>query len=89
MRPGRERVTIQVFITSLVVGAISFAISLYILALIGLLAGFLKITLFGPPHSSDWPETFWWIVTWVGSLGLSVLSSRAFFHYAKRFIPAK
>jgi hypothetical protein len=86
----RERLTIQVFITSLIVGVICFALSFLVLLLIGLRVGFLKIILLGPPpDSEDWAETLWWIVIWVGSFSLSVLSSWAFFRYAKRLVFAK
>jgi hypothetical protein len=90
MTGRRERLTIQVFITSLVVGGICFVFSYCILVLIGLQAGLIKLIVFGPPpHPRDWPETLWIVVMWVGSLGISGLSSWAFFRYAKRFITAK
>jgi len=90
MTARRERMTIQVFIVSLVVGLICFVLAFYLLLQIGLQAGFLKLILFAPPpDSKDWQEMAWWTVIWVGSFSVAVLLARTFFRYAKRFIPAK
>jgi hypothetical protein len=86
MKGRRDRRTVQVLIMSLVVGALCFLFSFFILVVVGIYSGFLDLILFGPPPRPQ----YWWIVVWVGSVGTCVFSTRAFFRYASReFIPAK
>jgi len=74
-----------VLFASIVVGTIYFFISLVILTLIAVEAGFLKLLVFGPPlHPQSWPKTMWVVVTWVGSSCSGILSSWAFFRVARK-----
>jgi len=86
MKGRRDRRTVQVLILSLVVGALCFFFSFYILVVVGIYSGFLDFTLFGPPPRPQ----YGWIAVWVGSVGTCVFSSLAFFRYASgKLIPPK
>jgi hypothetical protein len=90
MTERRDRVARQVAIASLFVAIIFFVLSFYVLVAIGFWTGMIKLHLFEPaPYSRDWSETLWWLVVWGGSSGLSILSFRAFFRFAKKFIPLR
>ena len=79
MATQRERRTMRVLILSLALGVFCSVITFFGLVLIGLHLGF--TTVFGVLQH---PNSRWDVVTWKGSLGAFVLSSRTFFRYSLR-----
>jgi hypothetical protein len=90
MRARRDRVIRQVFITSLIVGAICFVGSFVLFLSIGINVGLIKLHLFATTrYSTDWSEVFGWVIVWGGSFGIAILSTWLFLSYTKKFVPPK
>jgi hypothetical protein len=90
MSERRDRAVRQVFVTALFVGVVCFVFSLYLLVAVGLWTGIIKLHLLEPaPYSKNWPETFWWLVVWGGSSGLSILSFWGIIRFGKKVIPVR
>lgn len=90
MKARRDRIVRQVFITSLIVGAIFFVGSFALFLSFGVNVGLIKLHLFAPPrYSTDWSEVLGWVIVWGGSFCIAILSMWLFLSYAKKFVPPK
>ena len=73
---------LQVALTSLAAGGLSFVFWFWLLLWAGLTLGFVKIL-----APADLSDELWEAFTWIASLFLSIGVTWAIFRWGKRFIP--